>query len=144
MAWRSGGIFIDGPNLLSCLIDCDDDWERPSKGAYRSPVKCFIWFQWKYVPLMDPFVVSIQKEKWNGKWERSGFSQLSFSHSHLELELDSVKNGEHTSQPTRRRDRARRTGFSSSFTYSRVAPNLFLSLRQRNLLFFVCRYQFRE
>ena len=44
----------------------------------------------------------------------------------------------HTSQPTRRRDRARRTGFSSSFTYSRVAPNLFLSLRQRNLLFLVC------
>ena len=88
---------------------------------------------------MDPFVVSIQKEKWNGKWERSGFSQLSFSQSHLELELDlTVKNGEHTSQPTRRRDRARRTGFSSSFTYSRVAPNLFLSLRQRNLLFLVC------
>ena len=63
MAWRSGGIFIDGPNLLSCLIDCDDDWERPSKGAYRSPVKRFIWYQWKCVPLLDPFVVYIYRKR---------------------------------------------------------------------------------
>ena len=142
MAWRSGG---GGDFHRRAQLVIMPYWLRwrlgeTIQGRLSEPRKAFHLISMEMCSSLGSIRrIHTQKEKWNGKWERSGFSQLSFSQSHLELELDlTVKNGEHTSQPTRRRDRARRTGFSSSFTYSRVAPNLFLSLRQRNLLFLVC------
>ena len=49
--------------------------------------------------------------KWKMR-EKRVFTAFILSRSHLELELDSVKNGEHTSQPTRDAETGdRRTGF---------------------------------